>query len=255
MEQLHPLNNKIDAPQKYVDRFISYIEIPEDAVRTCWVWKGNITRPGYGQYQFNYRPYPAHRFSYMLSVGPIEAGKHIHHTCDNPGCVNPYHLKPLSPAEHVKETTGHPKNKTHCKRGHEFTEDNTYNYRGNRGCRECIRLKKRERLGYEAKEKVCSLYCKRGHPLFGDNMRLVKHRTGTLIRQCKRCVSASSMRSMQKHRDRVLAYKKTWHASLRAEREAKRVAAIRELLPLAESMDDATLLLRFKAALSIDPAS
>jgi hypothetical protein len=27
--------------------------------------------------------------------------------------------------------------KTHCDSGHEFTEENTYRYRGNRQCRKC----------------------------------------------------------------------------------------------------------------------
>nr|WP_279218384.1 NUMOD4 motif-containing HNH endonuclease [Rhodococcus erythropolis] len=39
--------------------------------------------------------------------------------------------------------------KTHCLRGHAFTEENTYLYRGNRCCRACKRIRKfeyRERL-------------------------------------------------------------------------------------------------------------
>ena len=39
---------------------------------------------------------------------------------------------------------------THCKRGHEFTDENTYVWRGNRHCRACMR--KRSKEYYERKK-------------------------------------------------------------------------------------------------------
>ena len=43
----------------------------------------------------------AHRFAYETLVGPIPEGHHLHHTCEHPGCVNPEHLVPLTPADHA----------------------------------------------------------------------------------------------------------------------------------------------------------
>lgn len=88
---------------------------------------------------------PAHRASYLIFLGDIPSGKDLHHICENPSCVNPDHLLPVTPKEHVRLTPKHNALKTHCKRGHEFTPENTIlPKRSGRLCRECTNATHRE---------------------------------------------------------------------------------------------------------------
>lgn len=58
----------------------------------CWGWSG-YTRDGYGVLGIGRsQQEKAHRFSYELHKGPIPAGLHVLHRCDNPPCTNPDHL-------------------------------------------------------------------------------------------------------------------------------------------------------------------
>jgi hypothetical protein len=62
----------------------------------CWLWLGAVNEDGYGRVGVRdgelWRNAHAHRHVYELLVGPIAAGKHLLHRCDNPCCVNPDHL-------------------------------------------------------------------------------------------------------------------------------------------------------------------
>jgi hypothetical protein len=45
----------------------------------------------------------AHRFSYMLAYGQITPNDVVMHSCDNPICVNPSHLKIGTTLDNVKD--------------------------------------------------------------------------------------------------------------------------------------------------------
>lgn len=45
---------------------------------------------------------PAHVVVYELLVGRVPPGWHLHHKCEQKGCVNPKHLTPLTPSEHAR---------------------------------------------------------------------------------------------------------------------------------------------------------
>lgn len=110
----------------------------------CWVWTATRLR-GYGRFGEGY----AHRASYTAYVGPIPDGFQVDHLCSNPSCVRPTHLEAVTPRVNALRSTSfaaqHAR-QTHCKRGHEFSPENTYlTKRRQRYCRRCHALKERER--------------------------------------------------------------------------------------------------------------
>lgn len=103
----------------------------------CWNWKCSSSA-GYGTMKLHDRTITgAHRVAYTVFVGDIPAGLEIDHLCRNRLCVNPLHLEPVTRSENHKRKPP----RTHCFRGHEFTEENTIMRPGRIGrlCRECNR--------------------------------------------------------------------------------------------------------------------
>lgn len=81
----------------------------------------------------------AHRYSYALHNGHMSEELVIDHLCSNTVCVNPRHLEAVTQLENVRRGAA---KITHCKRGHEYTPENTrYQKRYNgRLCKTCQRL-------------------------------------------------------------------------------------------------------------------
>lgn len=98
---------------------------------TCWLWTGSVNARGYGRVRRGPAPgkvIPAHRYAYMAVVGPIPPGLVIDHLCRVKRCVNPTHLEAVPDRVNVARGVGPTAvnaRKTHCKRGHEFTPENT----------------------------------------------------------------------------------------------------------------------------------
>lgn len=74
----------------------------------CVEWQGYINTNGYGtlntKIDGKYRQYRAHRVSYLLYNGDLEAGKMICHHCDNRRCVKPSHLYQGTAKDNIRDS-------------------------------------------------------------------------------------------------------------------------------------------------------
>lgn len=69
----------------------------------CWAYNGVLDKYHAVMPTGRGSRVPAHRYFYETLVGPVLDGMHLHHECQNPGCVNPGHLTSLTPGDHVRE--------------------------------------------------------------------------------------------------------------------------------------------------------
>ena len=129
-----------ELPQRFQDK------IQPEPNSGCWLWEGALTSHGYGSVWLNGCVHGAHRAVYEFYKGPIPADKELDHLCRIRSCCNPDHLEPV--IHMVNSQRGdvglYKKIQTHCKRGHEFTPENTRAEISNRSvvrrCRACARI-------------------------------------------------------------------------------------------------------------------
>lgn len=126
---------------------------------SCWIWVGAKSN-GYGNLSVDGRALLAHRFSYEMHVAKIPAGLVIDHLCRNPSCVNPHHLDCVT----MKENT---------ERGLLYAT-----------------------IAANAKKIT---HCKRGHELFGQNLK----RDSRGHRSCRTCHANALKAWAAKNRRRI----------------------------------------------------
>lgn len=121
-------------------RFFNRVHVVEGR---CWKWHGTTSRVGYGLWKWQGHTIGAHRFLFLMIKGDIPVRYTIDHLCRIPLCVNPEHLEAVPMRENARRAGTI--DRTHCRRGHAFTPENTYRWQTRRHCRTCVNLRVKRR--------------------------------------------------------------------------------------------------------------
>lgn len=185
----------------------------------CWLWTGGTKAAGYGHFSVvrdgKWGKVIAHRYAYELLVGPIPVDLEVDHVCQEPRCVNPAHLEPVTVAENrrrrdqghpfaltrapfplpVKPVIPEPVAKvprrlppTHCKHGHEYAVVGWQTNGSGRTCAACRRESTlRRRSPTVGPRHGTETHCPQGHPYSGENLWERVRADGQRTRECREC--------------------------------------------------------------------
>lgn len=127
----------------------------------CWLWNGAKHSTGYGLFWLDGSNRLANRVSYWLTHGvwPNMAC----HTCDVRLCVNPDHIYDGDSTSNIGDMVRRGRHgfgsRSHCSKGHEYTDKNTYIVRSRgfmeRQCRTCTREYRARSVGRRRSNGLC----------------------------------------------------------------------------------------------------
>lgn len=113
----------------------------------CWEWIAARDDSGYGLFHVSVEAgrIRSHTWAYEAARGPVPAGLHLDHLCENKACCNPWHLEPVTVKENVRRG---PRSRlawarTTCEWGHSLDDVIVHHGRDGstrRKCRECNRV-------------------------------------------------------------------------------------------------------------------
>lgn len=177
----------------------------------CLTWTGSKTTAGYGNVRIAGTNHYVHRLVYEAHHGPIPKridGDRavLDHRCRNRACANIDHLELVTNRENIlrgdikraaPKVIGPRKpraRKARCKRGHEFTPENTYlKPDGRRECRTCLQTYRQERTAREREQRPPAAprtHCDSGHEFTPENT--YHYPNGK--RRCRECMREQNRR-------------------------------------------------------------
>lgn len=192
------------------ERFLSKVK---EGPNGCHLWTAGCEKRGYGRFHKDGKTWYAHIIAWLLVNGPEgylgEDGVRIptqviRHKCDNPNCVNPDHLLLGTPQDNHLDMMLRGRqywSKTHCPHGHEYTPENTFNYRNKRRCRACNQLR-------DLARKTKRDYCKQGHEFTPEN-------TGYKSNGYRYCLACNAPPTHCKHGHELTEDNISWQAGRR----------------------------------------
>jgi hypothetical protein len=182
-------------------RFLAKVEYEAPG---CWVWQASTDEKGYGQFfPTKGQRMHAYKWAYEYFVGPVPDGLHLDHLCRVHRCVNPDHLRAVTPYENWRvgaSPTAIAARRTHCSHGHAWDAENTRWVGGKRRCVACARANGEVyRAGLHARTpegQAMRLMCRKGHGLTADNVYWWRGHKG--CRTCRR--NADARRTLKRRK-------------------------------------------------------
>jgi hypothetical protein len=172
----------------------------------CWEWTGDHYKDGYARSTAQTTT-SGHRIAYLLLRGDVPAPLVLDHLCRNRGCVNPWHLEPVTNLENIRRQRW----SGVCRKGiHEMTDDNSYwSPDGlHRRCRACVQMSK---AGKPRKPRVQArrpapteapplkrAECSKGHSFTEQNTRWRTSSGGHVYRTCRECERITKQKAREK---------------------------------------------------------
>jgi len=131
---------KLLTPEEIAAKLERYA-IPEP-MSGCTLWLGAQNGKGYGQIT-GCRKRKAHVVAWEIQRGPVPNGLVLDHICRNRQCINPDHLRAVTPRQNIMLGFGPPAvnaRKHECPRGHPY---DAVTREGWRRCNQCENERKR----------------------------------------------------------------------------------------------------------------
>lgn len=121
-----------------------------DEFDDCHLWTKATDEDGYGKFRIpGVGVKSTHIIAWELEHGrTVPRGWHVDHLCRIRRCCNADHLEAKPQSDNTAEgrsPTAVNKAKTHCPKGHEYTEENIRWHSGRRECRACVNNRDKER--------------------------------------------------------------------------------------------------------------
>ena len=91
-----------------VTRFWSLVEVRDGDM--CWPWQGDRDTGGYGVFMYHGKKHGAHQLALSFATGEKRGTLDTCHSCDNPSCCNPAHLKAGTQVENIADRSAKGRN-------------------------------------------------------------------------------------------------------------------------------------------------